>query len=300
MSPSFETGYREQIRDLRLPPSTLTAWGVQIMDTDDLQRITAATPTGYTHTYLNENVIQWLDPQVGGITVILRGQQSSMSGLTRAPKPVGAFELLGKDYSVGQSPARNGRFPSTLSRHLGFRVLAHSDPMTVVQLPGTRDFHSAYADINGVSSDVAPVETQTGMPKGQDFLDIVRDGHWPYDMHFFDAHAPSLIIGGPEYAAALRGMVRHVNPDSQSWIVDWIGGQIDQYADIFHQGKTAAKRVGSYAQTGLVEDLHTNHNSPDSVFPDSISVIRRFNSVLAHHLSVDLPEGERPDVTIPL
>ncbi len=300
MSPNSEPHYHEQIQDLRLPPAAPTAWGIPVLDTAGLHEATSGPPTGYTHRFLKKDIIQWLDPHIGGVTIILHDQGSPISELTRAPEPVGAFELVSKEYTVGQSPARYGTFPTNLSRHLGFRVLAHTDILTAVQMPGINSYKTAFTNINGKPPDIVTNVAKTGLVQGQDFIDMVTAGEWPYDMHFYDAHGPGFVIGGPEYIAAIRGMVRLIKPDCPKWQVDFIGGRIDSYADILRQGKTAMERVRRFTRSDLVEDLYTDVNRLDSVYPEIRTIMRRFNYVVSQYFGTSLPGTELPDRPIPL
>lgn len=303
MNSPAEVGYREQIRDLRLPPAALTVWGVRILDTADLHRITADPPTGYTHKYLQKSLLQWHNPQAGGVAVLLHDQDESIPGLGDTPMPVGVFELLSRNdssYSVGETPARFGKFPATLARNLGFRVLSHSNLITAIQIPGIRDYETAYATVNGQPPAITVDETHAGMIKGQEFIDMVSAGEWPYDIHFFDSHAPGFVIGGQEYAAAIQGMTRYIRPDSPDWEIDFIGGSIDRFADSFRQCNTSRTRVTRYSQSGYTKHLYQDMLPPDSTYPQNRAIMRRFNSVVADFLGITLPESELPDRPIPV
>lgn len=135
-----EISPQELVSNFRLPEAGTTAWGVPILGNDQFHRITAGDVTNYAHMLVVYggycDVFEWTDPEQGGVSVILNGDDEPLEGFENRKEKLFAGEAVSKAYTVGEVPGELGAFPFRVARQLGFRVLAHTSTITAVQLPG--------------------------------------------------------------------------------------------------------------------------------------------------------------------
>lgn len=298
MSERTRADYRDQLLDIQVPPAETTPWGIRTLNTADFRQLTAQTPTGYYHYTGNCDYFEWISPHAGG-AVVMRRHHPPEYGLSRLPSPMSVPDVLGTHYTVGDVPTAYGAISSSLARNLGFQVLTHTDLITAVQIPGINDYEAAFWAVNGQSPGITLDPRHAGTIEGWPFLDLVNRGLWPYDIHFFEAHAPAFVIGGPEYVAALRGMARKAHAGSPRGEIDWLGGKVDAFADVQYQTNDARGRVTHYDETRDASRLLDDWNPLNLDYPDVAAAKRRFNSVMARSLGISLPESEQPDIVVP-
>jgi hypothetical protein len=281
------------VHSLVLPEAGQTEWGVPIMDTDRFQQVTDAVPTYFSGWDNNrEVVVDWLDPQTGGVSCMLKSPPEVDERFSRLPYSENRGMASESRHTPGMHPnCYDKEFVSYSATHLGYLVLANTPELVAVQLPGIDDYVSAYKHVNNNEEPgIMPDILTPFHPIGKQFLRLIAQGRWPHDMHFFKVHAPAFVIGGSPLVDELRASAQRVSaPDLSNRV-----GFIDRYGSS-SQVTWATERVKNYHASNDPAALHeTDYGDVAEQLPvghtDNEAVINRFNSYAARTiLGVELP-----------
>lgn len=278
---SLNTLEQEVIASIELPVLLPTDWGVSLINNDQFHEITQQTPTGYENQDNKRHVLQWVDPENGGAAVVI----SKSSEVGRAFKRLSLPNQLIDCYV--DSHREPGEVPIDdtyqLDRNLGHIVLTRSTDVRAVQIPGINDYLAAYQHVNGTKvPSVIPHTEFGGTLDARDFLPLVAGGHWPLDIHFYENHAPALVIGGETLGQCVVNVAKKYDVTMPDEEADLLASKVDAYADLGYQMYCGArKRIDAFRQSGNSNDLI------DELF--GLETGNRFNLAYAAWLGVEIP-----------